>query len=254
MIQNTNDYIIEKKLLKQIVSFLAKCESNIDVEQTSTLSRFIKYTFDYISKSNIKDFETINDVFHHKYTTDCIGTFKFIRSYNPKTKESFIFISEWDWKIDPNVFSKIYDFVLQSFPIYEDIEDAGCGFIKIKDARGYENYRKNNKTKPLSKIWFKNVKPYHDINGYVYAYVLLLNGDVRIIDKRGMTHDIIDNYERQHAESLFESLIKQIVRHQLLEHFRKRSLNEISKKRLNSIIDRTVRRVLREHISKAVRT
>ena len=223
MIQNTDRYSIKRGLFNSINNFLDKSVLYADVEQTSMLSRFIIYTLDFLSNSRMTDFECVSDVFHHKYKTDSVGTFYFFKSFDPVTKNSKLYVYDWDWKIDVETFRKLYPFLMQEHPIYDEIGDYNCGFKVVKDARGYYNYI-NNKKKLLSKEWFQKAIPFQNNNGNIFAYVRRLNGDIYYIYDNGMLGKIDDNYERQNAEALLgESRISQIIT-EVINQYLKRNL------------------------------
>lgn len=221
MIQNTEKYKIEKKLFKSINDFLDKSELYADTKQTSILSRFIIYTLNFLSNSRMTDFECVNDVFHHKYKTDSIGTFYFFKSFDPVTKRSMLYVYDWDWRIDVETFRKLYPLLMQEHPIYEEIGDYSCGFKVVNDARGYFNYIDTKKELLSKKEWFQKAIPFQNINDFVFAYVRRLNGDACYIFSDGTLGRIDDNYTRQNAQALLgESRIHQIIMEVLNQYLR----------------------------------
>ena len=212
MIQNTERYGIKRTLFNSINKFLEKSEIYADAKQTSILSRFIIYTLDFLSNSRMTDFECVNDVFHHKYKTDSIGTFYFFKSFDPNTKHSKLYVYDWDWQIDVDTFNKIYPLLMQEHPIYDEIGDYSCGFKVVKDARGYFNYINTRKELLSKKEWFQKAIPFQNINGNIFAYIRRLNGDIYYIYDNGMLGKIDDNWIRYNADALLgESQIHQII-------------------------------------------
>lgn len=149
-----NKYGITKSRLRIAINrFLTKCENIGEVVEASLLTRELSSAFDFIATSNPNDFGETNIRLHHKYKTDSAGTLYFYWAYIPSKMKSILVIEDWDWQVDPYVFSRLYPLLLQTKPIYSIVGNGGCGTSIVKAPNGWMNFITSD-NKLLSKQWF----------------------------------------------------------------------------------------------------
>ena len=206
--------IVKKKLmteLRQLFSTAYNCEDR-HVSEAALLERNIRNLFSYLTNAGLSNYPSCpkpNELYH-KIPTDSIGTFYATIGID-RDRNIILFIVNWDWRIDPNVFPNLYQLVLSMHPIYDIVSTDNCGFSIVRDARGYYNYI-NDQKQLISKEWFQKVTPFQNINNYTFAYIRRLNGDIYQIDETGMLHKIDDNYTKWNADALLgESHITHII-------------------------------------------
>lgn len=206
--------LINRKLrikLQRLFKTAYKCGDRY-VAEAALLERNIRSLFSYLTNAGLDNYPSYprpNELYH-KIPTDSIGTFCATIGID-RDRSSILFIKNWDWRIDPNVFPNLYQLVLAMHPIYDIVSTDNCGFSIVKDARGYYNYI-NKQKQLISKEWFQKVTPFKKVNNYIFAYVRRLNGDIYQIDEIGMLHKIDDNYTKWNAAALLgESHITHII-------------------------------------------
>lgn len=226
-----NRYIVNKPIWSQLRKFIRQAYNQCDksVEEAALLQRQVRELFSNLMKTGLESYGKI-DRFFHNVETDSIGNFVVTICYNQETKESILYIKSWNWRINPYVYPNLYSQLLQIRPIYDIVSTDNCGFSIVKDARGYYNYI-NSQKQLISKEWFQKVISFQNRNGYVFAYVRKLNGDIYQIDETGMLHKIDDNHTKWNAEALLGEarithIIIEVINSYLRENLLLTKLNE----------------------------
>lgn len=205
-------YIVNRPLWTQLQQFIkiAYNQGGKEVEEAALLQRQIRELFSNLMNTGLEDYRKIDNFFHN-VETDSIGSFTATICFDKETNTAILYIKSWSWRISPHVFPSLYSLLLSRQPIYDKINTDDCGFTIIKDARGYFNHI-NTQKQVISKEWFQKVTPFQNNNGFIFAYVRRLNGDVCYILPDGMLGRIDDNYTKQNAEALLgETRINQII-------------------------------------------
>ena len=209
-----SDYVVNTKIKNKYIQFIRYAQNYSDecVKELAMLDSKIRELYSNLMRS-LDNYPT-TDGLHHKVYDANLGTF--IATYASKKGSNIVVlsISYWDWRIHPDVYPNLYELVLQRVPIYDKKSDGGFGFTIVTDAKGRENYIKNDSKKklPISTEWFQRVTQFQGNNNYLYGFVRRTNGDVLYIYEDGTLEIIDDNYTRQNAEALLgESLISQII-------------------------------------------
>ena len=102
------------------------------VEEGALLQRNLRNLFSYLDNTSLEQYPRYpkpNELYH-RVSTDSIGTFC-ATICRDNEMNPILFIKNWDFKINPHVYSNLYQLLVTLQSVYDVICDGGCGFAAV---------------------------------------------------------------------------------------------------------------------------